>query len=442
LSGALLDHLWQSTLFGVGIWLVAAAMRANSAAVRHWLWLLASLKFLVPFAALHALGGAVASAVTPAGDPRPEYLVALQAVQPLMSPAATLEPARATPNAGGSLLAALWLAGATWLGLRWFLGWRMALHLSHMGRPAANAVARIRVIEEDIEPSVARVIDPVVLLPAALCARLPAPQLDSLLEHEREHIVRHDNAKAHLHRLVETLFWFHPWVWFIGRRLVEERERACDEAVLARGHDAGEYAGGILAVCRHCTSRAPYVMAAASGDLASRVRHILADATPVSVGFLKAFALTAGALALAAVPLIAGALDRTAHRSALAAANSRLLFDAQVTVRLAAGSDSSMEIAGREIVIRNSSLRELIALAYEVDSSQVRSRGGWLDSPRYDIRAVSRGEVREPEDFEPGALRAMVNKLLAERFDFEVHVNQQCQDPCGPRALAMLRGAH
>ena len=52
--------------------------------------------------------------------------------------------------------------------------------------------------------------------------------------------------------LVEALFWFYPMVWLIGARLIVERERACDESVLARGHDREVYAGGILKVCKFC----------------------------------------------------------------------------------------------------------------------------------------------------------------------------------------------
>src|SRR6185503_10910344 len=61
---ALIDHLWQSTLFGAAIWSITLALRANSAAVRHGLWLLASIKFLVPFSALY-LAGAAAGLATP-----------------------------------------------------------------------------------------------------------------------------------------------------------------------------------------------------------------------------------------------------------------------------------------------------------------------------------------------------------------------------------------
>ena len=35
-------------------------------------------------------------------------------------------------------------------------------------------------------------------------------QLNAVLAHEHEHIARNDKLKDNLHRLVETLFWFHP----------------------------------------------------------------------------------------------------------------------------------------------------------------------------------------------------------------------------------------
>ena len=58
----LTNHLWQSTLFGAAAALVAAALRQNRAAVRHWVWVTASLKFLVPFSLLMSLGSQLAPA--------------------------------------------------------------------------------------------------------------------------------------------------------------------------------------------------------------------------------------------------------------------------------------------------------------------------------------------------------------------------------------------
>jgi hypothetical protein len=167
--------------------------------------------------------------------------------------------------------------------------------LSRAARPAPGKSSDTYITDADIEPSVARVFHPVVLLPAALLGRLPGPQLGAVLAHEREHIARHDNLKAHAHHLVEALFWFHPLVWFIGRHLREERERACDEAVIASGHDPGDYAAGILTVCRHCAGvHSKHAVAALAGDLTQRIRQILDGTSPVSVGFVKAFVLSTG----------------------------------------------------------------------------------------------------------------------------------------------------
>ena len=82
---ALIDHLWQSTLFGAAIWSITLALRSNSAAVRHGLWLLASLKFLVPFSALY-LAGAAAGLVTPVEAEPTLFGAAVQAATPMISP--------------------------------------------------------------------------------------------------------------------------------------------------------------------------------------------------------------------------------------------------------------------------------------------------------------------------------------------------------------------
>jgi hypothetical protein len=51
---AVLDHLWQSTLFALCAGLLTLAFRNNAASVRYWLWFSASVKFLVPFSLITA----------------------------------------------------------------------------------------------------------------------------------------------------------------------------------------------------------------------------------------------------------------------------------------------------------------------------------------------------------------------------------------------------
>jgi beta-lactamase regulating signal transducer with metallopeptidase domain len=53
------------------------------------------------------------------------------------------------------------------------------------------------------------------------------------------HVRRRDNLFAAVHMAVEAIFWFHPLVWWIGSRLLEERELACDEEVLRMGASRG-----------------------------------------------------------------------------------------------------------------------------------------------------------------------------------------------------------
>jgi bla regulator protein blaR1 len=420
--GALIDHLWQSTLFCAAVWSITLALRANGAATRHALWMLASLKFLVPFSALYTVG-AVAGLPTPV-EAQPALFVA---AAPVVSPAAVL-PAARDVDALAAALAFVWFIGAAVVAARWFAGWRAADSLMRATRPAPGSPPDARVTDAEIEPSVARVFHPVVLLPAALLRRLEPAQLDAVLAHEREHIARHDVLKDHAHRLVATLFWFYPLVWWIGRRLVDERERACDEAVLAGGHDPADYAAGILAVCRHCraTPRLAYAASGAlAGDLTARVRHILADAPPVAVGLFKALALIVCTMAAATVPLFAGALDGDAHRRSLAAMQAGQLEDAIVYVDVSKrdGGRGSIDAASSEVVIRNYSLRELVALAYDVDKHQVMGGGVWLDSPRYDFRIEPPAGMSEPESLEPVALRGLVHKLLTSRFDLLIQTD-------------------
>jgi beta-lactamase regulating signal transducer with metallopeptidase domain len=439
----LINHLWQSTLFCGGAWLITLALRANGAALRHSIWMLASLKFLVPFSLLFYAGSYIGLPAARAADIPPLMLGgALQSASVLVSPGAL----RATESGAGSValvvLAVIWCGGALLVGMQWLRAWLAADSLVRAARLAPGALPDTRITDADIEPAVARVFRPVVLLPAALLARLPGPQLDAVLAHENEHIERHDNLKDSVHRLVQLLFWFHPLVWWIGRRMIEERERACDEAVLAGGHDGGDYASGILAVCRHCSTGAAGLAAATSGDLTRRVRYILGDSRPAALGVGKALFLLFATIAAAAVPMFAGAVDGTAHRLELLAMNSRALASAEFSVALATGGPEAQYrvVAARDgVLIRNTTLRDLIALVYGVQRWQVGGSDEWLDSPRFDIHAVARDPVSEPEEFDPYALHDLTAKLLAAHFDLEIHVNDQCQSPCGRYALAAAR---
>jgi hypothetical protein len=96
----------------------------------------------------------------------------------------------------------------------------------------------------------------------------------------------------------------------IGAQLLAERERACDESVLASGHDPEVYAGGILKVCRFCIqSPLAYVSGISGADLGLRVRQIMTAEAARDVGAAKRLLLAGACLFTLALPVMAGFLD-------------------------------------------------------------------------------------------------------------------------------------
>ncbi len=437
---ALLDHLWQSTLFGAAVWLITLALASNRAAVRHALWFAASLKFLVPFSLLVVFGEWLSMA--PAYEPAAAASAVSQALQ-IAAP--ILAPARLAADAGGAfplvkLLTLVWAAGFVLVAARWFSAWRAA----HAAVQAAAPIALedgldVRASFEAGEPAVACILRPVVLVPAGLVDALSRAELRVVLAHEREHIVRRDNLKTGVHMLVETLFWFHPMVWLIGRRMVEERERACDEAVIDAGHEGRDYAAGILAVCRHCCAgrRVPGAISALSGNLPQRIRRIVCGGPPAALGLVKAMALSTLVLVAFVVPVTAGAVKDEHVRRATFLHDVRVLGAAYVAVTRAAGGRRQRIIAAaRELRIENISMPELVALAYDVEPSSINGADA-LGAERFDIRAAVASPFADPARFDPAALRGVVNQLIGARFSFEVYVNNRCQAPCGRKALSI-----
>jgi uncharacterized protein (TIGR03435 family) len=104
--------------------------------------------------------------------------------------------------------------------------------------------------------------------------------------------------------------------------------------------------------------------------------------------------------------------------------DSRNLDSAQIWVSPASGElGGSYQLSAddRLVSIRNTTLRELVAVSYGVDKKNVTG-GQWLDTSRYDIRVQLHDDVADPDDFDPTALRGVVNKLLASRFDLQIQV--------------------
>lgn len=312
----ILNHLWQSTLcLGMAAaltWL----LRDNGAAVRYRIWLAASVKFLVPFALLIWLGHEwVPARVTTleSGGP-PVGLFAQQLVAPF---AAASPPVRASmiewPSAG-EWAALVWALGVLLVAGRWWLRWRRLHRLVRDARPLTLAAAApVRVTAARQEPGLVGILNPVLLVPEQLVASLSGEELDSIVAHELAHLRRRDNLTFAVHMLSALVFWFYPPIWWLGRRLLLERERACDEAVLTAGHDAQVYGESILKVCRFCLPGSHGWSAAAAGsDLRTRMSAILNGPSAIRLTLAKRALLIAALSFAVLVPLLFGSVSTPA----------------------------------------------------------------------------------------------------------------------------------
>ena len=305
---------------------------------------------------------------------RRRSLVIPPAAEHFSAPARTL----AAPHAPGLvqgpdiglLLLSIWL-----LGLALILSLRLArwLKLKAMIRAARDvslpgAPVKVKTSASLLEPGLVGILNPVVLLPQGLMARLSDSERDSILAHELGHLARRDNVTAAIHMAVEALFWFYPPVWLIGARLIAERERACDESVLADGHDPEIYAGGILKVCKFCIQSplacAPGVTGA---DLKVRVRQIMTGAAARRLGPGKRM-LLAGAAALAlGLPVMAGFLNSPLIVPLAADVQRKVaVLRAQVTVGIArhvAAVSDQIGVTPQQVQLRRLPRLKVVAVA-------------------------------------------------------------------------------
>lgn len=302
--GALLDHLWQSTLFAGCAGLLILTLRHNEAKTRYWLWFAASAKFLIPFSLLVDLGAALALPMPPLTGAMVKLQFVARAATPFTQ---SLPPAQPGINPL-ALSFALWLAGFFTVLLIWFTRWRR-IHavLSEAKLLPLAAPIPVKVTASTLGPGLFGVFRPVLLLPEGITRHLTPLELRAVLDHELCHWERGDNLTACVHMLVEALFWFHPLVWWLGAKLIAERENACDESVVAYGNEAGVYADGILKVCRfYAIPPPPLAAAILSADLEGRLQGIMGGQVRSELGKAQKILIAACAVLTIALPVITG----------------------------------------------------------------------------------------------------------------------------------------
>ncbi len=444
----LCNHLWQSTLFAAAAAILALFFRKNSARVRCWIWLAASAKFLIPFSLFIAIGSSLDFTWRHSASAAPQTTFAYieNISQPFGMNTSTIVPEPAKPDQTDWIAMALfaaWLGGFLAVSLLYLIRARRLRMALGSAKPLSGgrACEVLRILERNsglnnriklagtaslLEPGVFGAFRPVLLLPEGMTERLSNSELEAIIAHEIAHVCRHDNLISALHMFCEALFWFHPMIWWLGTRLVEDREQACDEEVLRLGKNPQSYAEGILKICEfYLESRLTCCAGVTGGDIKKRIQTIMARRTGVKLSSARRFILATTGIAALLFPVAVGlfkaplgrAQSQTGPKPSFEVASVKIAENCG-NVRPGSGLKiplgPSYQPGGRYFAC--SSLNYVIMDAYQLDPFLPLTGGpGWIKDTFFLIEAKAEGNPGKDQ------MRLMVQSLLEERFKLKTH---------------------
>ncbi|HTA64716.1 MAG TPA: M56 family metallopeptidase [Xanthomonadaceae bacterium] len=242
LGWALIDFLWQGALIGC-VAAIALMLLRNARAQARYALSCTALALCLALPALGVWQGLHADAST-------NDVPAARFVQLAGAPRLDVRPeaiaASSTPLVQRlPWIVALWSLGAALLATRMAFGmmWVARVGRAH-GMPHPRWQRRIdrlaeklgvecrvhlRVVTGLATPVAAGCWKPMVLVPAALIAQMPLDLVEALLAHELAHIRRHDYLVNLIQSAIEALLFYHPVVWWLSRRIRNEREQIADD---------------------------------------------------------------------------------------------------------------------------------------------------------------------------------------------------------------------
>jgi bla regulator protein blaR1 len=429
---AVINHLWQSTVFAILAGLLTLAFRRNRAQLRYWVWFSASVKFLVPFALLLSLGGYLGRSPAAKSLPVPAIPYAVVEVAepfPVDAPAAL--PTQTHVDWVPIVLVSLWMCGFLSVTLSRVRAWlRIRAALRSSTPLEISFPTPVRSTTHLSEPGVIGFFRPRLLLPAGIRECLTPKQLQVVLAHELCHVRRRDNLTAAIHMLVEAVFWFHPLVWWVSARLMDERERACDEAILELGGEPQVYAESILKICKWCVeSPLACVPGIAGADLKRRLTRILAQRSQNKPGSCRKMLLAAVSTAVIAGPVLCGFPNSRARRQEQHTAPPRPQFEV-ASIRPNPGCENKprwgvFSPSPNLLEMPCVNLKSLIQTAFgtfgdgiTINPQPLHMEGGpsWMNSQYYSLSA----KAYRPERTQMLA-GPMLQTLLENRFRLKTH---------------------
>ncbi len=318
--GAMWPIIWQSVVLAGIIYLLTLCLRRLSATVRFWLWMLVPLRLLVmPMITVRLpLLPAPTQLETANIEPVPAEMVIMEhpAIRGIetapvaeefeqVSTASEKEYLDRTPvwPNGWTLLMFGWMLGVTFWFIRLIRGWCRVRHIASsavevsedkvlaLTRIAATMLGlrlmpRILVTEVGVSPFLFGVLRPVLVIPSGLVSKVGDEVLLTVCAHEFAHLRRRDPLVGWILAICEVIYFFHPVVYFVKHRILFERERACDDWVIANCEARRSiYANALISAAEVCqtfsTKMEPVgVVAESFGELKKRLIAIGSNLRP------------------------------------------------------------------------------------------------------------------------------------------------------------------
>ena len=113
-------------------------------------------------------------------------------------------------------------------------------------------------------------LNPIVLLPIAICNQLTTKEIETILMHEIAHILRKDYIINIIISLNQTILFFNPFSILLNKEMSLQREIACDLVVIKNNPQKVEYMNALLKIAEHVNKRIQKNTTLAIGILGSQ----------------------------------------------------------------------------------------------------------------------------------------------------------------------------
>jgi len=218
-------------------------------------------------------------------------------------------------------------------------------------------------------------------------------------------------------------------VWWVGARLVDERERACDEEVLREGGDPSVYAEGILNVCKfYIESPLACVSGTTGSNLKKRIETIMKNRVVLRLNFGKKLALAVAGVAALALPLVIGMLNAPSIQAQSTATAPK--FEVASIRPCESGAEGGFGRGGERptatLRLVCNTVAQLIRNAYDtaadgrnlqmIPTLPISGGPSWINTERFTINAKAEGTPSDPMMRGP-----MLRGLLEDRFQLKTH---------------------